>query len=81
MVDRQSPEDQTEIKTLTLALNEALRKAADSGPIGLDVEKIDAAQIALKATKIQSGTGIKVGEAKTSGTFTATVSNVGEPKR
>jgi len=80
-IDQQSPADHAEIKTLTLALNEALRKAADAGPIGLDVGKIDAARIALEATKIQSGTGIKVGEAKTSGTFRATVSEVGESKR
>ena len=80
-IDRQSPEEQTEIKTLTLALNEALRKAAEAGPIGIEADKIDAAQIALKATEIKSGIGIKVGEARTSGTFEATVSKVGESKR
>jgi len=80
-IDQQSPEDQAEIKTLALALNEALRNAANMSPTGIDVGKIDAAQIALKATNIQSGRGIKVGEAKTPGTFTAAVSNVGEHRR
>ncbi|TPQ32480.1 hypothetical protein C2U70_21700 [Bradyrhizobium guangdongense] len=80
-INRQPPEVRTEIKALVLALNEALRKAAEANPIGIDVQQIEAASIALKATDVQGGTGMKIGTAKTTGAFTAEVSNVGESKR
>jgi hypothetical protein len=80
-IDQQSPEDQAEIKTLALALNEALRNAANMSPIGIDIGEIEAASVALKATNVREGTGIKIGETKTPGAFTATVSHVGESKR
>jgi hypothetical protein len=80
-IDRQPPEVQAEIKSLTLALNQALREAALTCPSGIDVQEIEAANIALKATDVRKGTGIKVGLAKTAGAFVAEVSKVGETKR
>jgi hypothetical protein len=80
-IEELSPEDKSEIKVLALALNEALRKAASDFPIGIDVEKIEAASIALKAMDVRGGTGVKINTAKTSGPFAASVRNVGEEKR
>lgn len=46
-IDKQSPADQADIKSLAGALSEALRNAAHAGPIEIDVGRLEAARVQL----------------------------------
>jgi hypothetical protein len=84
-IDKQSPEDRAYIQKLVIALNEALRNAAQAGPIGLDIRRLEAARVELAAINVTEGVGLRAGEVKTTGEFktgpitVGTVAGKGEP--
>ncbi len=80
-INRQSPSDLAEVRTLALALNEALSEAARSGAMGIDVGRLEAAQVQLEGFDIAHGTGFRADEVKTPGDFTARNFTVGKSKR
>ncbi len=47
-INHQSPSDLAEVRTLALALNEALSEAARSGAIGVDIGRLEAARVHLQ---------------------------------
>ena len=80
-IDKQSPADQADIKKLAIALNEALRNAAQAGPIGIDIGRLEAARIQLAAINVTEGVGFRADEVKTTGDFTTGPITVGKPER
>jgi hypothetical protein len=80
-IDRQSPADQADIKTLTIALNEALRNAAHAAPIGIDIGRLEVARVQLAAINVTEGVGFRADEVKTTGDFTTGPITVGKPER
>ena len=80
-IDKQSPADQANIKTLAIALNEALRNAAQAGPIGIDIGRLEAARVQLAAINVTEGVGFRADEVKTTGDFTTGPITVGKPER
>jgi hypothetical protein len=80
-IDRQSPQDQAEIKTLVATLSEALRDAAHANPIGIDVGRLEAARVQLGELNVTKGIGFRVDEVKTTGDFTTGPITVGKPLR
>jgi hypothetical protein len=80
-IDRQSPADQADIKTLAVVLNEALRNAAHAGPIGIDIGRLEAARVQLAVINVTEGAGFRADEVKTAGDFTAGPITVGKPER
>ena len=47
-INRQSPGDLVEIRTIALALNDALREAATAGAVGIDIGRLEAARVQLE---------------------------------
>jgi hypothetical protein len=80
-IDRQSTEDRADIQKLAIALNEALRNAARSGPIGIDIGRLEAGRVQLAAVNVTEGVGLRADEVKTPGDFTTGPLNVGKPER
>ena len=80
-IDKQSPADQVDIKKLAIALNEALRNAAQAGPIGIDIGRLEAARVQLVAINVTEGVGLRADEVKTTGDFTTGPITVGKPER
>ena len=80
-IDKQSPADKANIKMLAIALNEALRSAAQAGPIGIDIGRLEAARVQLAAINVSEGVGFRVDEMKTTGDFTTGPITVGKPER
>jgi hypothetical protein len=80
-IDRQSPEDQADIKRLAAALSEALRNAAHAGPIGIDVGRLETARVQLAERNVTEGIGFRADEVKTTGDFTVGPITVGKPQR
>lgn len=80
-INRQSPHDLAEVRTLALALNDALREAAKSSPIAIDIGRLEAARVQLEGINVSEGLGFRADEIKTTGDFTARDINVGKPKR
>jgi hypothetical protein len=80
-IDRQSREDQADIKRLAMALSEVLRNAAHAGPIGIDVGRLEAAGVELAAINVTEGVGFRADEVKATGDFTAGPITVGKPQR
>jgi hypothetical protein len=80
-IDRQSPDELAEVRTLVLMLNDALREAAKAGAAGIDVGRLEAARVQLEGINVSDGVGFRAAEVKTTGDFTARDINVGKPKR
>jgi hypothetical protein len=80
-IDKRSPEDQADIKRLAVALSEALRNAARTGPIGIDIGRLEAARVQLAAINVTEGVGVRADEVKTTGEFTVGPISVGKPQR
>jgi hypothetical protein len=80
-IDKQSPVDHAEIKALTIALNDALRKAAQAAPIGIDIGRLEAARVQLTAINVTEGVGLRADEVNTTGDFTTGPITVGKPER
>jgi hypothetical protein len=81
MINRQSPSDLAEVRTLALALNGALREAAKSSAIGIDIGRLEAERVLLDGFDVAHGTGFRANEVKTPGDFAARNFTVGKPKR
>jgi hypothetical protein len=47
-IERQTPDDQANIRSLAIALMDELEKRQRSGPIGIDTDRLEAARIHLK---------------------------------
>ena len=75
-INRQSPSELAEVRALALALNDALRGAAKSGPIGVDIGQLEAARVHLKEINVTEGVGFRADEVKTPGDFTVDALNV-----
>jgi hypothetical protein len=56
-INRQSPSDLAEVRTLALALNEALSEAARSSAIGVDIGRLEAARVHLQEINVSEGVG------------------------
>jgi hypothetical protein len=80
-IDRQSPEDQAEIRRLAVALSEALRNAAHAGPVGIDIGRLEAARVQLAEINVTEGIGFRADDVKTTGDFTSGPITVGKPQR
>jgi hypothetical protein len=80
-IDNQSPKDKAEIQKLVMVLNDALRSAAETHPIGIDVGRLEAARVQLAAINVTDGVGLRAGEVKTPGDFTVGPITVGKPGR
>jgi hypothetical protein len=81
-INRQSPIDLVEVRTLTLALNEALSEAARSRAIGVDIgRRLEAARVHLQEINVSEGVGFRASEVKTPGDFTVGKIDVGKPRR
>ncbi len=80
-INRQSPSDLSEVQTLALALNEALREAAKSRAIGIDIGVLEAARVHLQEINVAEGVGFRANKVKTPGDFTVGKIDVGKPKR
>ena len=80
-INLQSPSDLAEVQTLALALNEALHAAAQSGAVGIDIGRLEAARVQLEEFDVAHGTGFRADEVKTTSDFTARNFDVGKPKR
>ncbi|HKI15950.1 MAG TPA: hypothetical protein VKA12_13275 [Roseiarcus sp.] len=78
---RQSRADIAEVRTLALALNEALSEAARSSAIGVDIGRLEAARVHLQEINVSEGVGFRVSEVKTPGDFTVGKIDVGKSKR
>lgn len=82
-IDGQPSEEQTLVKGLAAELVAALkseaRKSGASGPVGLDIGKLDALEVKLGAITVTEGTGVRMNEVKTTGTFEVGPINVGSP--
>jgi hypothetical protein len=76
-VDGRSPEDQTAIQELTRALADALKTQDRDKPIGLDLDRLEAARVTLGTVNVRAGVGIRAKEVKTSGDFSIKELNVG----
>jgi hypothetical protein len=68
-IERQSPEDQTKIQKLAIALMDELEKRQRQGPIGIETDRLEAARIHLKNIDVTQGTGIRATNIKTTGDF------------
>ncbi len=80
-INCQSPSDLADVRTLALAVNEALREAAQSGAVGIDIGRLEAARVQLEGFDVAHGTGFRADEVKTPGDFTARNFTVGKSKR
>jgi hypothetical protein len=80
-INRQPPSGHADVRMLALALNEALSEAARSGAIGVDIGRLEAAQVHLQEINVSEGVGFRAGEVKTPGDFTVGKIDVGKPKR
>jgi hypothetical protein len=78
-IERQSPENQANIRSLAIALMDELEKGQRSGPIGIDTDRLEAARIHLKSINVTEGTGIRATDIKTPGDFTVEGLKVGAP--
>jgi hypothetical protein len=78
-IDRQSPEDRANIRSLAIALMDELEKRQRSGPIGIDTDRLEAARIHLKNINVTGGTGIRAKDIKTAGDFSVEELTVGTP--
>ena len=78
ILDQQTEEDSAKIKALALALSEALQKAVETHPIGIDIGRLKAAYVHLQEINVTSGTGVRVQEVETPGGFVAGPVNVGK---
>lgn len=81
VVDQQPEADQRQIRALTLALQEALRNAAKSGPIGIDLGRLEADNVRLGELTVSDGVGFHADEVKARGDFSVDSLNVGKPQR
>jgi len=82
-IDRLSSDDKAKIQSLALALIEELKKAQQRGPIGVDIGRLEAAEVDLKKINVSEGTGFAATEVKTTGKFTIeeiTVGTAGKAK-
>jgi hypothetical protein len=79
-IDQQSADDRAEIKSLALALNEALRNAAKAG-VGIDLGRLEANNVRLGNINVFEGIGIRADEVKIPGDFSVDSLTVGKPKR
>jgi hypothetical protein len=84
-IERQSSGDQADVRNLAIALMDELEKRHRSSPIGIDIDRLEAARIHLKNINVTEGTGFRAKDIKTPGDFTVeglTVGNpTGKPKR
>jgi hypothetical protein len=80
-IDKQSPDDRTDVKKLTIALTEALRNAAQDRPIGIDIGVLEAARVQLAGINVTEGVGFRADEVKTPGEFSAGPITVGKTAR
>ncbi len=80
-INRQPPIELAEIRTLALALNDALREAAKAGAVGIDIGRLEAARVHLQEINVSEGVGFRADAVKTTGDFTVDALNVGKPKR
>ena len=61
-INSQSPSDLAEVRTLALALNEALREAAKSGAVGADIGRLEAERVLLERFDVAQGVGFRADE-------------------
>jgi hypothetical protein len=80
-INRQTPGELAEIRTLALALNDALREAAKAGAVGIDIGRLEAARVHLQEINVSDGVGFRASEVVTPGDFSVGALNVGKPKR
>lgn len=58
-IDRQAPDDLAKVRTLALALIEALQATMGSGSVGLDIGRLQAAQATLGLISVTGGVGLR----------------------
>jgi len=74
VVDSQSEEEQAAVRALAQQLVAALKR---SGPVGLDVGRLEAMEVQLGDITVTEGTGARFGEVRLDGTFSAGNISVG----
>jgi hypothetical protein len=77
-INGQSEEQQSEARVLAQLLIAAL-KDASGGPIGLDVERLEALAVDLGSISVKEGTGARFRDAKVLGSFKTGAIDVGGP--
>jgi hypothetical protein len=84
-INGQSAEEQISVKALAPELLAALKREAQkregSGPIGLDVGKLEALEVDLAAITVNEGVGVRIKKVTTPGPFKAGPIKVGSPPR
>ena len=75
-INRQPPGELAEIRTLALALNDALREAAKAGAVGIDVGRLEATGVQLEELNVSDDVGYRAAEVTTTGDLTARDVNV-----
>jgi len=78
VIEGQSAEQQSEARVLAQRLIAALKKASD-GPIGLDVERLNALAVDLGSITVKEGTGARFRDARVRGSFKTGPIDVGGP--
>jgi len=66
-IDRLPQEDKAKVQSLALALIDELKKQQLRGPIGIDIGRLEAAEVELKNISVFKGTGLLVDEIKSTG--------------
>lgn len=79
LIDSLPEQELDEIRTLVQRLTTALQAEASRLPVGVEIEKLTAMNLALNAVQVGSGVGFRAREVNLSGDLTVGNIAVGEP--
>lgn len=78
-IDKQLPQDLAQIRSLAAALIDEMEKRQRSGPIGVDIGRLEAMRVRLGEMNVTEGIGFRANEVVTPGEFTLDKLTVGKP--
>ncbi len=78
VIDEKGGADESEIRRLVALLAEAIEKAAQAQPIGIDIGRLEATRVQLGQIEVTNGIGLRAQEIKTEGDFVVNVIKVGQ---
>ena len=77
-IDKQPTEELAHVKILATVLSDELQKRQQSGPIGVDIGRLQALRVHLREISVTEGVGFRAKEVVTPGDFTLDKLTVGD---